>query len=165
MPVRQRIRGVSNKSQLERRAARAFGLKDYERVIGELSDLLDVVGENPHTLHALTVCHQRLGRQEQAIRFAERGVRADATHLSCLQALAELYSACGDDDSARAYAKRALALINADEAGSERRQGLVRRIAGVFRRSMGAPGPNAGDRQWARWARALLDGDPGVGKE
>ena len=156
---------MSNKSQLERRAARAFGLKDYERAIGALSELLDVVGENPHTLHVLTICHQRLGRQEQAIPFAERGVHADPTHLGCLQALAELYSASGDDDSARAYAKRALELINADEAGSEHRQGLIRRIAGVFRRSMGARGPHPGDRQWARWARALLDGDSGVGKE
>jgi len=156
---------VSNKSQLERRAARAFGLKDYERAIGALSELLDVVGENPHTLHVLTLCHQRLGRQEQAIPFAERGVRADPTHLGCLRALAELHSACGDDDSARAYARRALALINADEAGSEHRQGLIRRIAGVFRRSMGASGLDKGDRQWARWARALLDGNPGVGKE
>ncbi len=156
---------MSNKSQLERRAARAFGLKDYERTIGALSDLLDVVGENPHTLHVLAVCHQRLRRQEQAIAFAERGVAADPAHLGCLQALAELYSARGDDEKARDYARRALKLLSVGGAGLERRQGLIQRIAGVFRRSMGAPKLNTGDLEWAHWARALLDGNSGVGKE
>jgi len=156
---------VSSKSQLERRAARAFGLKDYERAIGALSELLDVVGENPHTLHVLAVCHQRSGRQEQAIAFAERGVAADPAHLGCLRALAELYSARGDDERARTYARRALKLLNVGEAGSESGHGLIQRIADLFRRSMGAPGLSTGDREWLRWARALLDDDPGVGNE
>jgi tetratricopeptide (TPR) repeat protein len=156
---------VSNKRQLERRAARAFRLKDYERAIGALSDLLDVVGENPHTLHVLAICHQRSARQEQAIPFAERGVAADPAHPGCLQALAELYSARGDEEKAGHYARRALKLLSAGEADLESRQGLIQRLAGVFRRSMGAPGRNTVDREWARWARALLDGNPGVGKE
>ncbi len=145
---------ATRKYRLERRAARAFGLKDYAGAIRALEDLLLVVGENPNTLHALATSWQRLGEHESAIAAAVRGISVDPKHLSCLKVLAESHAAREELQTARGYALRALALIEAET----RAPGM---LAGVMRR-MAVPeddrtGTNAEDGDWVRWARALCE--------
>lgn len=149
---------------LQRRAARAFGLKDYEKAIDALSDLLAVVGENPNTLHVAAVCHQRLGRLDEALELARRGISVDPVHLGCLEVLTESHVAHGDLDAAREFARRALAQVEHLNAGDASSRGL----GGWRARLFGNPEPSAGQRcptpEWIRWAHGLLEIRPGAGK-
>ncbi len=156
---RQRARVVgmwyaSRKNRLERRAARAFGLKDYAGAIRPLEELLRLVGENPNTLHVLAVCRQRLGQHESAIVAAERGISADPKHFSCLKVLAESHAASDDLKAARGYALRALTLIEAETRAPGMLAGMMRRMGGP---GVQATGTSVEDREWARWARALCE--------
>jgi tetratricopeptide (TPR) repeat protein len=144
----------SRKFRLERRAARAFGLKDYAGAIPPLEELLRLVGENPNTLHVLAICRQRLGQHDSAIVAAERGISADPKHLSCLKVLAESHAASDDLKTARGYALRALALIDAERSAPGMLASVMRRMAGP---GFQATGTSAEDREWARWARALCE--------
>jgi tetratricopeptide (TPR) repeat protein len=144
----------SRKYRLERRAARAFGLKDYASAIRTLEELLHLVGENPNTLHVLAICRQRLGQHGSAIVAAERGISADPKHLSCLKVLAEFHAASGDLKTARGYALRALAIIEADTRAPGMFAAVIRRMGGPGFQAMGT---SAEDREWARWARALCE--------
>lgn len=145
---------ASRKYRLERRAARAFGLKDYAGAIRALEDLLLVVGDNPNTLHALATCRQRLGEHESAIAAAVRGISVDPEHLSCLKLLAESHAALEELQTARGYALRALVLIEAEPRATGVLAGVMRRMAMSEDRPSRA---HVEDREWARWARAFCE--------
>lgn len=150
------MRHASEKIRLERRAARAFGLKDYDGAIRALEDLLDVVGENPNTLHVLATCRQRKGEHGLAIAAAERGLSADPKHLSCLRILAEAHAARDELDSARGYAARALALFDARPQAPATLLDRLRVYIDPRRRGLGL---TPQERDWIRWARALCQGN------
>lgn len=149
---------------LQRRAARAFGLKDYVKAIDILSELLSVVGENANTLHAVAICHQRLGLHDQAIDFAARGHSSDPAHVGCLEVLAESHVARGDRETATVFARRALEhaeTLNTDQGKSANfAAGISAWLnpAGSPTRSR-SPSP-----EWISWANSLVKNHPGVGK-
>lgn len=145
---------TNRKFRLERRAARAFGLKDYAGAIRALEDLLRLVGENSNTLHVLAVCRQRLGEHQRAIDAAERGISAESKHLGCLRVLAESHAACDDLQTARAYAGRALALMEGENRATGLLAGVMRRMAASTART---GGKGAVDQEWLSWARALCE--------
>ena len=68
---------MSRKSNVEVQAARAFSLKNYPRAIEHLNNLLDFVGQSPHTLHLLALCHSRQDDDGQALAFARRALQMD----------------------------------------------------------------------------------------
>ena len=96
-------------------AARAFTLKNYPRAIERLSDLLALVGENPHTLYFLALCHSRQNDDLQALAFARRALVADPGHLESLKLLGHMHFLRGEHREARDYVKRALDLQRAAE--------------------------------------------------
>ncbi len=122
---------MSRKSAVEVQAARAFGLKNYPRAIDRLTELLEFVGENPHTLHLLALCHFRQDDDGQALAFARRALLADGLHLESLKLLAQLHFLRGEHSQARLHVARALALHDAGE-----------------------------DRQWLEWAEAFMAAPP-----
>lgn len=153
---------ASRKYRLERRAARAFGLKDYAGAIRALDDLLNVVGENPNTLHVLATCRQRLGEHESAIAAAERGLAANPEHLSCLKVLVEIHAGRDEIESARVYAERALALLDHEARSPGILASVMRRFAGPDHHAFGK---GLEDREWARWARALCEPEANADKK
>ncbi|MDX1529690.1 MAG: hypothetical protein R3337_13765, partial [Gammaproteobacteria bacterium] len=142
------------KARLERRAARAFGLKDYGRAILALEELLEVIGENANSLHVLSVCRQRQGALDSAIAAAERGLAVDPDHLPCLKMLAEVHAARDDLKIARGYATRALSLLDARTRAPVT---LLFRLRAAVDPRGSALVISPQDREWMRWARALLD--------
>ncbi len=145
---------ASRKARLERRAARAFGLKDYGRAILALEELLEVIGENANSLHVLSVCRQRQGALDSAIAAAERGLAVDPEHLPCLKILAEVHAAKDEMKIARSYATRALSLLDDRTRAPVT---LLYRLRAAMDPRGSALVITAQDRQWTRWARALLD--------
>ncbi len=122
---------MSRKSAVEVQAARAFSLKNYPRAIDRLTELLEFVGENPHTLHLLALCHFRQDDDGQALAFARRALLADGLHLGSLKLLARLHFLRGERSQARLHVARALAIHDAGE-----------------------------DRQWLEWAEAFMAAPP-----
>lgn len=122
---------MSRKSAVEVQAARAFSLKNYPRAIDRLTELLELVGENPHTLHLLALCYFRQNDRDQALAFARRALLADDLHLESLKLLARLHFLRGEHSQARLHVARALALHDAGE-----------------------------DRQWLEWAEAFMAAPP-----
>ena len=108
---------MSRKNSVEVQAARAFSLKNYARAIDHLNELLEFVGENPHTLYLLALCHSRQDDDGQALAFAHRALQADDRHLESLKLLARLHCLRGEHSQARLYVARALELLNAREHG------------------------------------------------
>jgi tetratricopeptide (TPR) repeat protein len=152
---------AGRKYRLERRAARAFGLKDYAGAIRALEELLHVVGEIPNTLHVLATCRQRLGDYRSAIAAAERGMSADPKHLACLKLLAESHAAREDLETARGYALRALALMETETPAPGRLAAVLRRLSASNAR---AARTSAEDLEWQRWARELCESAEGAVK-
>ncbi len=122
-----RLPRMSRKSAVEVQAARAFSLKNYPRAIDRLTELLELVGENPHTLHMLALCHFRQDDDGHALAFARRALLADDLHLESLKLLARLHFVRGEHSQARLHVARALALHDSGE-----------------------------DRQWLEWAEAYM---------
>ncbi|TDJ18086.1 MAG: hypothetical protein E2O65_06950 [Gammaproteobacteria bacterium] len=122
-----RLPRISRKSAVEVQAARAFNLKNYPRAIDRLTELLELVGENPHTLHMLALCHFRQDDDGQALALARRALLADGRHLESLKLLARLHFLRGEHSQARLHVARALALHDTAE-----------------------------DRQWLEWAEAFM---------
>ncbi len=145
---------ASRKARLERRAARAFGLKDYGRAILALEELLEAIGENANSLHVLSVCRQRQGALDSAIAAGERGLAVDPEHLPCLKVLAEVHAAKDEMIIARGYASRALSLLDARTRAPVT---LLKRVRAAMDPRGSALLITAQDREWMRWARALLD--------
>ncbi len=127
---------MSRKSAVEVQSARAFSLKNYPRAIDRLTELLEFVGENPHTLHLLALCYFRQDDDRQALAFARRALLADDLHLESLKLLARLHFLRGEHSQARAHVARALALHDAGE-----------------------------DRQWLEWAEAFMAAPPESGDD
>lgn len=156
---------MSSKSIAEVQAARAFSLKNYPRAINHLSELLEFVGENPHTLHMLAVCHARQGDLAQALKFVERALRADPRHLESLKLAAQLHLQRGEQSQARRYVALALQLHNRSRAEPAPRPGwfrslldrlLLHEAAGAARHIAG-PGEQ---RRWLEWAEAFVSAAP-----
>lgn len=149
---------MAQKDRLEIRAARALALKDYKRTIRCLEELLGEVGENPHTLHMLAHCHERLGAVEQAIAYAERALTVDPDHTGSLQVLSRVY--VRQEDFARAHqcVTRALEQVALASEPGPSTGGVKRFLRRVF-----APGQGPGgalrrgsvDPQWLEWAQAF----------
>lgn len=128
----------------------AFRLKNYRAAIRHLDELLALVGENPHTLHVLALCHERIGAEDAAFEHATRAVRADAHHFEALRLLVRLHVRRGEVGDARALAGRALSCLPPPAS-----RPLGRLLAGD-----GDPALDGYDRElreWIRWARALIE--------
>ena len=148
---------LSRRSRIERRAARAFHLRDYRAAIRHLDELLGRVGENPNTLHVLGLCHERLGDDDAAFEYATRSVAADANHFEALRLLIRIHVRRGEDDAARVLAGRALARLPppATPGGLGR---LLRRL--VRESDPSLAGYDFELRQWIRWAREFTGPRP-----
>ena len=148
---------LSRRSRIERRAARAFHLRDYRAAIRHLDELLGRVGENPNTLHVLGLCHERLGADAAAFEYATRSVAADADHFEALRLLIRIHVRRGEDDAARVLAGRALARLPppATPGGLGR---LLRRL--VREGDPSLAGYDFELRQWIRWAREFTGPRP-----
>lgn len=149
---------MGQKDRLERRAARALALKDYKKTIRCLDELLAEVGENPHTLHMLAHCHERLGAGDQAIAYAERALSVDPDHTGSLQVLSRVY--VRQEDYSRAYdcvtrALDTLALVPGPDTPPRGAKGFLWRVlrAGQTRDPVSSPG--SVDAEWQEWARAF----------
>ncbi len=134
---------MSRRTRIERRAARAFHLKDFSRAREELRQLLDVTGENPRTLHALALCHARLGESQLALASAERAAALDPADIANLRLIAQLHVAAGASAEARKWVARALAQPPVAEHGL---RGLLARL----------DGSRVDDRRWRAWAEEFL---------
>ena len=152
---------MSGKVQLEIQAARAFRLRRYREASEHLEALLRVVGENPHTLHVLALCHHRLEDPAQARSFADRALAADPEHFGALQIATELRHAAGEPERARELARRALRVVPGPRTGP-----LLRWLQAARDGLLGPPASpwpdlahlDAETREWVLWARGLLDG-------
>ena len=154
---------MSSRDISEVQAARAFSLKNYARASKHLNELLKDVGENPHTLHLLALCHARQDDIRQALAFAERALRADERHLESLKLLGELHFLGGDASRARHYVERALVVARAEFPPAPASRGWIAAIAAMTARlrargNSTAHGPAAAreHRQWLEWAEAFL---------
>lgn len=144
----------SSASRLERRAARAFRLKNYRAAIRHLETLLGHVGENANTLHVLGLCHERVGDDDKAFEWAMRSTAADEGHFEALRLLIRLHVRRNENDAARVLTTRALVTLPppADP------RGLVRLVRLLTRE----PDPSLAGydrelREWIRWARQFLE--------
>jgi tetratricopeptide (TPR) repeat protein len=155
---------MSRQTAIEIQAARAFALKNYPRAIERLNDLLAIVGENPHTLYLLALCHSRRNADLEALDYARRALEADADHLESLKLLGRLHFLRGDDSEARDYVARALAL-DRDTAGNGQapRSWLSSLAARLGRRPSPASDPfvHGEHRQWRTWAETFMASPPG----
>jgi len=133
---------VSRRASIERRAARAFRLKDYPRAQRHLEELLALVGENPHTLHALALCCERRGLIDQALERAQRCYAVKPQDVDNLRLLARLHIALDAPDAARGYVEKALELF-ADRPRAGWWTRLRERLDSTHR----------ADLEWRSWAR------------
>jgi tetratricopeptide (TPR) repeat protein len=160
---------MSRKNTIEIRAARAFGLKKYPLAIRHLNDLLECVGENPHTLHMLALCHSRQNEDLLALAFARRALQADDRHLESLKLLARLHFTRGEHAEARMFVARALEHHRAHENQPSPRWlsaalARMRMYRGDSHHASSA-GRNE-HRQWLEWAEAYMAApDKGDGED
>ena len=149
---------MSRKNAIEVRAARAFGLKNYPLAIKHLSDLLGCVGENPHTLHMLALCHARRNDDLQALAFARRALQADERHLESLKLLARLHFLRGEHSEARAYVARALSDDRIRGRAPAASRGWLATALARWRGQDRIDGPvdSREHRQWLEWAEAYM---------
>ena len=152
---------MSRKIGFETRAARAFGLKNYALAIRHLTDLLECVGENPHTLHMLALCHFRHNDDLEAHAFARRALQADDRHLESLKLLAQLHVLRGEHAEARRLVARALEQGHApgsDPTGSKNWLSAILARLRARRDHSHRAGVADGNehRLWIEWARAYI---------
>ncbi len=156
---------MSRKSTVEVRAARAFNLKNYPRAIKHLNELLEFVGESPHTLHLLALCHSRQHDDGQALVFARRALQADDQHLESLKLLARLHLLRDEHSQARLYVARALELQNASAKDPTSSRGWSSTIVAKLRprrddASRTSPINAREQAQWLEWAEAFMAAPP-----
>jgi tetratricopeptide (TPR) repeat protein len=161
---------MSSKSRSEVQAARAFSLKDYPRAISHLCDLLECVGENPHTLHLLAVCHARQDDLPKALSYVQRALRADDQHLESLKLAAQLHLQRGEQPEARRHVVRALQLHGGDPVEpSELRAWIGTRMHRLFGRAAGNRARGIAEsrehRRWLEWAEAFVAAAPPADKD
>lgn len=149
---------MSRKNAIEVRAARAFGLKNYPLAIKHLSELLGCVGENPHTLHMLALCHARQNDDLQALAFARRALQADERHLESLKLIARLHFLRGEHGDARAYVARALSDERIRGSTPAASRGWLANVLARWRGQarIDAPLDSREHRQWLEWAEAFM---------
>ena len=151
---------LSRVERLEARARRAFALKKYPATVTILKQLLEEVGENPHTLGMLALCCHRAGRPEQALVYAERALEVDVEHLVALRTMSSALAAQGRDDEACVFARRGLGALAREDPESE--SGGWRDWLAVLRGLR----PSKEEQEWAQWARSLVlrGADPQAGE-
>ena len=136
--------------RMEARARRAFALKKFPATVTILEQLLDEVGENPHTLGMLALCCHRAGRHEKALAYAERALEVDAGNLVALRTMSSILAAEGRHDEACALAKRGLEVLAREALPPE--SGGWRDWLAVMRGLR----PSKEEQEWAEWARGLV---------
>ena len=152
---------MSRKNRIEVRAARAFVLKNYPLAIRHLNDLLECVGENPHTLHMLALCHARQHEDLQALGFARRALQVDEQHLASLKLLSRLHFMRGEHAEARMFVARALEHEEAREGSRPGSRGWFSSIVAKLRAGDGESHDSIAmdkreHRQWLEWAEAYM---------
>ena len=141
---------LSRVERLEARVRRAFALKKFPATVTILEQLLEEVGENPHTLGMLALCCHRAGRHEQALAYAECALEVDAGNLVALRTMSSVLAAQGRHDEACAFAKRGIdALAREDPPPAS---GGWRDWLAVMRGLR----PSKEELEWAEWARGLV---------
>ena len=141
---------LSRAERLEARARRAFALKKYPATVTILKQLLEEVGENPHTLAMLALCCHRTAQHEQAIAYAERALEVDARHLVALRTMSSVLAAEGRHEEACAFARRGLDAF-AREAPPPAPGGFREWLA-VWRGLR----PSKEEEEWVAWAQGLI---------
>ena len=141
---------LSRVERLEARARRAFALKKYPATVTILKQLLEEVGENPHTLGMLALCCHRAGRPEQALVYAERALDVDAEHLVALRTMSSALAAQGRHDDACVFARRGLRALARE--GPEPASGGWRDWLAVLRGLRASKE----EQEWVQWARSLV---------
>jgi tetratricopeptide (TPR) repeat protein len=156
---------MSRKNIAEVQAARAFSLKNYPRAIIHLSELLECVGENPHTLHLLALCYARQNDIDQALPFVRRALQADDRHLESLKLLAQIHLLQNEHRQARECVARALELHKARREEQPLPGSWISTMAAALGwRNGKASRPGLGganeDRRWLEWAEAFIAAPP-----
>ena len=141
---------LSRIERMEARARRAFALKKFPATVTILEQLLEEVGENPHTLGMLALCCHRAGRHEKALAYAERALEVDAGNLVALRTMSSILAAEGRHDEACAFAKRGLEVLAREALPPE--SGGWRDWLAVMRGLR----PSKEEQEWAEWARGLV---------
>jgi len=157
---------VPSRYQLEAKAARALALRDYRGAVAQLEELLELLGENPNTLHAIAHCYERQNRDREAVAYAERALGVDPRHFPSLRVLARAYVKADDRERAREYLERALGNVPL-RGPPPPGLGWWRRVESRLRSALGGGEPgeldryHPADREWVRWARAYLERETG----
>jgi len=123
-----------------------------------LDELLGEVGENPHTLHMLAHCHERLGAGAEAIEYAERALAVDPDHTGSLQVLSRVYVRQKDFSSAYECVTRALDTLALSSVAGPSPGGVKGIVMRVLRPGQGRARdsfPETADPEWQEWARAF----------
>ena len=155
---------MSRRNALEVQAARAFALKNYPRAIARLNDLLTLVGENPHTLYLLALCHSRQNDDLEALGFARRALEADAGHLEGLKLLGRMHFLRGEHPQARDCVARALRLHRDGAREVEAPRSWLSALTARLGRSSGSAPLDAREhRQWLIWAESFMASPPDTG--
>ncbi len=141
---------LSRVERLEARARRAFALKKYDATLGLLEQLLEEVGENPHTLAMLALCCHRTNRVGRALAFAERAIEVEPEHLTALRVMSSALAAQGRGEEACAFAQRGLDAISR-ELPSPAPEGWRGWVAGWRGLRLSKE-----EREWQEWARRLV---------
>ena len=138
-------------------------MKDYQKAIEALSDLLALIGENPNSLHAIAVCQRRLGNDDAALGFAERGLAADPMHLGCLEVLTEIHAARGDLEAAAGFARRALDCVASNRIHAAAVKAAGHRLFALLRPRTHAGSGQMPSPEWISWASRLIEDRRGAG--
>lgn len=146
-------------------AARAFTLKNYPRAIERLKDLLALVGENPHTLYLLALCHSRQNDDLEALDFARRALEAEAEHLESLKLLGRMHFLRDEHPQARDYVARALRLHRDGEREVEAPRSWLSALSARLGRGSGSSSGSSPldareHRQWLIWAESFMASPP-----
>jgi|GEM_PF-3060140 len=156
---------MSRKNIAEVQAARAFSLKNYPRAIIHLSELLECVGENPHTLHLLALCYTRQNDIEQALPYVRRALQADEGHLESLKLLAQIHLLQDEHSQAHECVARALELHKARLEEQPLPGSWISTLAAAMgwrngESSWSSLSSANEDRRWREWAEAFIAAPP-----
>lgn len=149
---------LSRVERLEARARRAFALKKFPATVKILEQLLEEVGENPHTLAMLALCCHRTHQDERALGYTERALAVDAEHFTALRVRSTVLSAMGRLGEARVVARHGLEVLSR-EIPADAPRGWRAWLSGrrVLRLS-------EEEAEWAQWARGLAGRRPEPGE-
>ncbi len=139
----------SHRYYQQRRAARAFFLKDYHCAIKHLNALNREVPDQLQTLYLLALSHERLQHTKEAITLSQQALAIDPQHCDSLQLMARTLISCQRETQAVAFVQRALAVLPKPQT-----PWWVR-----FLRSLNLAFlcPQSESSSWREWAHAFLE--------